>query len=46
MIENAWDVVLDEVVKIVNFITSRPLSSATFRTLFDEMGNCYTMLLT
>lgn len=37
--------VLDEAVKIVNFIKSRPLNSRIFAVLCEEMGSQFTTLL-
>jgi hypothetical protein len=36
---------LDEKVKIVNFIKSRQLNSGIFSALWNEISNNYTMLL-
>jgi hypothetical protein len=37
--------VLDEVVKIVNFVKSRPLNSRLFSALYQEMGSEHVSLL-
>lgn len=37
--------VLDESVKIINFIKSRPLNMRLFKTLCDDMGSMHTSLL-
>jgi hypothetical protein len=44
-IPNALKTVLHKVLKIVNFIQSRPLNSRIFSELYDEMGSSYTTLL-
>ena len=38
-------VVLDEVIKIVNFVTSKSLNSCIFKELCEEMGAHYENLL-
>jgi hypothetical protein len=42
-VPNALQTVLDEVVKIVNFII--PLNSRIFSAVYDEMGSIYATLL-
>ncbi|CAM5077750.1 unnamed protein product, partial [Eretmochelys imbricata] len=37
--------VLDEAVKIINFVKGRPLNTRLFSQLCDEMGSDYTQLL-
>ncbi|KAG6935323.1 zinc finger BED-type containing 5 [Chelydra serpentina] len=37
--------VLDEAVKIINFVKGRPLNARLFSQLYDEMGSDYTQLL-
>jgi hypothetical protein len=38
--------VLDDAVKIVNFIKSRPTNSRIFQALYEEMGSLHNCLLT
>lgn len=37
--------IMDEAIKIVNFIKSRPLKCRLFKILCDDMGNIHNMLL-
>jgi hypothetical protein len=36
---------LDEVIKIINFIKSRPLNNRSFKILCEEIGSVHTSLL-
>ncbi|GBN28542.1 Zinc finger BED domain-containing protein 5 [Araneus ventricosus] len=37
--------VLDEAVKIINFIKSKPLQSRIFKAMYEDMGSLHTALL-